>query len=379
MLGTQLATYRSLAATPFYLLGLVLLLLSSVTHAQLDTSYVRMDEYLKHHPDQQKIITAFSEQVRNGSKVLSQPQNKAVRIAVIYPALQSSDYWRRSVLSFEARLKELSIQYEIKPYYSRPSVDVKLQSQQLSQALSWQPDYLVFTLDALRHRRMIERVLSRGKPKLILQNITTPLRQWSTHRPFFYVGFDHASGTNMLADYMLRKNNTRGNYLLLYHSRGYVSAMRGDTFALHAAHYPNIKQVASYYTDGNKKRAHDAVIQTLSTHDDLDFIFASSTDAALGAIDALKETGNLSNVMVNGWGGGAAELEALSRGELDVTVMRINDDNGVAMAEAIKLDLQGKAEKVPHIYSGDIKLIHRDSNTQYIQTLKARAFRYSGQ
>ena len=43
--------------------------------------------------------------------------------------------------------------------------------------------------------------------------------------------------------------------------------------------------------------------------------------------------------LINGWGGGSAELEAIERGDLDVTVMRMNDDTGIAMAEAIKWDL----------------------------------------
>ncbi len=361
------------------LLCLTLLLTTGPSLAQAEVNYVRMGTYLQQHPEQVEITEQFANLVRQPGTPLTATQNKPVRIAVIYPALQTSDYWRRSVASFEARMKELNIRYELKPFYSRPSVDIKLQSKQLNQALNWQPDFLIFTLDALRHRRMIERILVRGKPKLILQNITTPLRQWQRHRPFMYVGFDHAAGTRQIADYMLKKNQFSGSYLMLYFSHGYVSAMRGDTFATEAAIHPAISQVASYYTDGNRKLSRDAVRRTLNEEKDLSFIFASSTDIALGAADALSEAGLKGKVMLNGWGGGAAELAALQHGALDVTVMRMNDDNGVAMAEAIRLDLQGLSEQVPHIYSGDIQLINRETPPEEIKALKARAFRYSEQ
>lgn len=99
-----------------------------------------------------------------------------------------------------------------------------------------------------------------------------------------------------------------------------------------------------------------------------------STDVALGAVDALKELGR-DDVMINGWGGGSAELEALSKGELDVTVMRMNDDTGIAMAEAIKWDLEGKP--VPTVYSGDFEVVTKSDSPERIEALRKRAFRYS--
>lgn len=366
------AFYRLLAT-----LALCLLPLSSVS-AKSNSDYIRMSDYLAQHPDQKAVIGSFSERVRQPGKPLSTQQTRPVRISIIYPALQASDYWTRSVTSFEARLKESGILYELKLFQSRPSVDVTLQSQQLNEALEWQPDYLIFTLDALRHQRMIQRVLSRGTPKLILQNITTPLKQWQQHRPFMYVGFDHAEGTRLIGNKLLAMNDYSGRYLMLYFSHGYVSAMRGDTFAMMAAEHPSVVQSASFYTDGNRERAREAVKRALSTDPDLKFIFASATDIALGAIDALRSTNRLGDIPVNGWGGGSAELEALANGDLALTVMRMNDDNGAAMAEAIRLDLEGSESAVPHVYSGSIELIDQDTSAAGIEALKARAFRYSG-
>ncbi|XKE44877.1 substrate-binding domain-containing protein [Halomonas organivorans] len=345
--------------------------------ARASSEYIRIDDYLERHPEQQALMADFATRVEGPAMPLASSPRRTVRIAVIYPGLQASDYWRRSLASFEARLQALQVPYELKTFLSRPSVDIDLQARQLTTALQWRPDYLVFTLDAVPHLRMIERVLALGSPRLILQNITTPLAAWESSPPFLYVGFDHVQGTRLIADWMLERAGYQGKYLMLYFAPGYVSRMRGGTFAARAAEYPGVEQVAAYYTDGDPDKAYEATLRTLQAHPDLKMIFANSTDVALGALRALRETDRL-DVLLNGWGGGGAELEALTDGGLDVTAMRINDDNGVAMAEAVRMALVSQGARVPHLYAGEIALITRDTSRDEILRLEQRAFRLSG-
>jgi len=338
--------------------------------------YIRVSDYLSNHPEQRQKMQSFSKIVRDKASPLDTTNVKPIKIAIIYPAEQSSDYWRRSVSTLEKRLSELNVSYEINSYFSRPTVDISLQSEQLNSAIAWEPDYLIYTLDALRHQAMIERILLRGKPKLILQNITTPLQQWQQLKPFLYTGFDHEKGTQLLADQMLDQH-PQGKYSMLYFSRGYVSKMRGDTFTQQAASHADLKLVSSYYTKGNSDIAYKATLATLKKTPDVNMIFACSTDIALGAIKALDESNLTNQVTLNGWGGGDREIEALLDGKLDLTVMRMNDDSSVAMAEAIKMDISGQSSNVPHIYSGDIVLLSRNTDKDEINQLKKRAFRYS--
>ncbi len=338
--------------------------------------YIRVGEYLERHPEQQALMADLSARVRGPAVPLSTPPLREIRIAVIYPALQASDYWRRSLASMEARLRALDMPYQLKVYMSRPTVDVNLQARQLTNALQWRPDYLVFTLDTVPHLHMIERVLAMGSPRLILQNVTTPLAEWEDDSPFLYVGFDHEEGSRLIAEWMLEQADYRGKYMTLHFSSGYVSRMRGGTFEAMAARYPALEEVDSYYADGDPERAYRATLQTLEAHPDLKMIFAGSTDVALAALRALRETDRL-DVLINGWGGGSAELEALGPGGLDVTAMRINDDNGVAMAEAMRMVMLGQQARVPAIFAGDIVLVTRDTPPQRIDELKRRAFRLS--
>ena len=348
-----------------------------VNHVHAGDEYIRVQKYMAQHPEQAALMNSFSKQVHAPATPANRQQSRPARVAVIYPALQSSDYWRRSLLSFEQRLKGIGLTYELKTFLSRPSIDAPLQSQQLSEALQWNPDYLVFTLETVRQRRLIEQILAKGHPKLILQNITTPLTNWQSHRPFLYVGFDHAQGTRLLSDWMLKKVNYKADYLMLYFSPGYISEMRGDTFAAEAARHEGVQQVAQYFTNGDRTKAYKATHRALEKHPSINMIYANSTDIALGALDALGEKGLEDKVLLNGWGGGSNELNVLSQGKLDVTVMRMNDDNGIAMAEAIKLDLDGKADQVPHIFAGDIRLLHSGTSTQEVSELKREAFRLS--
>ncbi len=99
----------------------------------------------------------------------------------------------------------------------------------------------------------------------------------------------------------------------------------------------NFALKSSFYTKSDKESAYQAAKISIEKDKDLNFIYACATDVALGAADAIHESGR--DILLNGWGGSSAELEAIEKGDLDVTVMlRMNDDTGIAMAEAIKWD-----------------------------------------
>lgn len=339
--------------------------------------YILAEEYYKNNPKEKNYSDDFIKTVQNKANSIKENKNQPIKIYMIYPGKQVSDYWRRSKQSFEARLNELGIKYELIDFFTKPSVEINKQINGLVSALSHNSNYLIFTLDAKKHFKFISAILNKENPKLILQNITTPLKNLNLKQPFLYVGFDHIIGAEMIAKQYIKEIGTAGNYAVLYGSQGYVSKMRGDKFISYLNKHTSLKLVDSYYTDFNKEKAKLATYDLLKNHKNLKFIYACSTDIALGVVEVLKEKGLQNKIKVNGWGGGSAELEAIHNKGLDFTVMRMNDDNGVAMAEAIKLDLEGNSKKVPLIYSGDFKLVHKNMDSLEIDKFKERAFRYS--
>lgn len=336
-----------------------------------------LSEFFKDFPEERELSARFIQRVQDAATPAATAPRTPARIAVIYPAIQASDYWRRSIVALERRLDELGIRYEVTSQFTLPGEEIREQTRQIAEVLKSDPDYLIFTLDALRHRVLVERLIARGRPKVILQNITTPLRAWGQEQPFLYVGFDHATGTRLLADHVLETRPQPETFAIFYGSKGYVSHARGEPFRLAMAEQPGKRLVASYYVGFDRERARETAAELLKRHPDLGFIYSSSTDIALGVADAIEAAGLTGKVVTNGWGGGSAELDYLAQGRLDVTAMRINDDNGVAAAEAISLDIQGRADEVPLVFAGSFALVSSDDAPQRIEELKRRAFRYS--
>ncbi|WP_375056521.1 substrate-binding domain-containing protein [Zobellella sp. DQSA1] len=336
-----------------------------------------MQDYLARFPEQQSRMAPFVQRIRDPAIRWQGGIDRQVQIAMITPGDQVSDYWRRNKQSISARLDEIALPYRLDYHFNSPHSPVREQEQQLADILAQDPDYLILTLDSRRHQVLIEKLLARGRPKLILQNITTPLKHWQQQQPLLYVGFDHAQGTHQLAATLSQLASPPIHYLMLYGTRGHVSMARGDEFIRQVSDDPRFHLRQRVYTDLDPQKIESAVLQALSDIPNINLIYASTTDIALATIQALKQTDNTAGIMVNGWGGGQEELAALQQGDLDLTVMRMNDDSGVAIAEAIRLDWEGKAELIPGVYSGEFVIVTKDTPRTELERLKAYAFRYS--
>lgn len=167
--------------------------------SQVLNGYWEYQEFLNEFPEQKQLTNALAEAVREKPIPVTSDKKRELKISVVYPGQQISDYWIRNIDAFEKRLDKLNINYQLNQVFTRPNADIKQQSLSLMEALKSNSDYLIFTLDTTRHRKFIEHVLDSKKTKLILQNITTPVRDWDKHQPFLYVGFDHAEGSRKLA------------------------------------------------------------------------------------------------------------------------------------------------------------------------------------
>ncbi|OXS16051.1 sugar ABC transporter substrate-binding protein [Zobellella denitrificans] len=336
-----------------------------------------LQDYLARFPEQQARSEAFSQRIRAPAEPWQGIDNRPVRIAMLSPGGQLSDYWRRNHRSLAARLDEIAIPYRLDSHFVAQHSPIREQERLLADILAQDPDYLVLTLDSRRHRVLIEKLLVRDRPKLILQNITTPLKAWQQRQPLLYVGFDHALGTRQLAASLPALAGAPVHYLMLYGTRGHVSLARGDEFIRLMSGNPDFHLRQQVYTDLEPEKTRAAVLQALSDIPELNLIYASTTDIALASIQALELAGRKADVIVNGWGGGQDELDALRQGRLDLTVMRMNDDSGVAIAEAIRLDREGKTDAIPGVYSGDFAVVTQDTPLAELERLKAYAFRYS--
>jgi autoinducer 2-binding protein LuxP len=63
---------------------------------------------------------------------------------------------------------------------------------------------------------------------------------------------------------------------------------------------------------------------------------------------------------------------------LDATPMRMGDDVGAAVAEAIKYHLEGREDELPRIFLGRITIANDEMSIEEIDALEQEAFRFSG-
>lgn len=326
-------------------------------------------------------INDFKVIVKNKGQLIQESiPAQSVKIAFTTPLKQVSDYWRRSIDSFKGRMNEIGLKYEISEFSTRVDENRKLR-ECVQSALEIEPDYLVLTPNDPGDELIISRLLNRQDIKIIIQNMTIPKNNWKDNPPLMYVGFDQTVGAALIAEEYIKvfKEKSNVTYAMLYHIQGnQVSQLRGDLFNQILQEQKNFKLVSEYYTDGNRKKAYETTLKVLKDSPDIDFIHACSTDIAFGVLDAVKEKRMQNKVMVNGWGGGSNELKSLLNGGLNFTVMRMNDDNGVAMAEVIRLDMVSNPIQKPIVYSGDMVIVRQGMSKKQIMKFKKRAFRYSG-
>lgn len=370
----SIPTHRSPSTSSAAILMLLWILLAGRVQAET-SAYITIAQYLQDHPEQPALMRAFAAQVNADVRPLDPAQLKPVKIAAVYPGAQQSDYWRRNMRALRLRLERLGFEYQFIDRPHAANARFEQQQQAISAALAEDPDYLILTLDDPRKKRLIEQLLTRARPKIILLNITTPLTDWASHQPFLYSGFDHAEGTTLLAETLFKAIDEQPRSIgLLYWKPGYVSQMRGGTFVdLLRARGETLS--ASFYTQSDVATSRRAALQLIANDPQLSVIFACATDVALGAIAAINEQGLKGQIIVNGWGGGEAELEAIQNGDMALTVMRMNDDTAIAIAEAIGNDQTGRP--VPQIYAGRFVAVTREQSTEQLQRLSATAFRYS--
>ncbi|WP_319778141.1 substrate-binding domain-containing protein [Maridesulfovibrio sp.] len=355
---------------------IVFLSLLLLPHMAEADKYYTLDKYIETHPAE-KIREDNFKKIISKNNVQRPGKITPPKIAIVYPGGQVSDYWRRSISSLKNRLNQYGVTPEILIFSIKTSGDPTKHAATFRKALQTDPDYLISTLDAQRHQRMIEPALLSGKPRIILQNITTPLKEWDDKQPFMYVGFDHAEGATILARYFEHKTGGLGNYAVLLPDPGYLNEERGRTFISYMDNKTSLKLVSLFQTGINKEKARLATRNIVRKHPEIKFIYACSTDIALGAVEGLRETGYLGRIMINGWGGGSPEINAIKKGELDVTIMRINDDNVVAIADAIILDLLGKDSQIPLVFSGRFEILEKGISEKRLQQLQQESFRYS--
>lgn len=302
-----------------------------------------------------------------------------IQIALIYPSADTSDFWARNYLAMTKRLEQLGIAFETTEFASR-QVEHSLQSTYANQVVQDADlyDYVIFGPSelAIQGDNIEKLALTDGFASYVWA-FHTPLK-FLEQQPDAWFDFSSAAGALTMCDYMLGR---LGNDVTMAMNRGIpgiTDNQRSGDFKACVEEKGNWTTVYEHYGEYQTEGGFEGTSLILQSYPEATIIHNANTAMAMGSVEAQLAAGKEKDVFSTGWGGTGLELDAIRRGELDATPMRMGDDVGAATAEAIKADLEGRADELPLVFLGRITVAHDEMSAEEIDGLEQEAFRFSG-
>lgn len=302
-----------------------------------------------------------------------------VRIAIIYPSADISDFWVRNYTAMTKRLMELKLPFVIDQYSSR-QIEHALQTQHTRSVLSNKEsyDFVIFGPSELAlQSNNIQKLAASEKFKTFIWAFHTPNPDWE-HQPDAWFDFSSAMGAKVLCNYVTKRLGNNVEFAANRGIPGITDTQRSQGFIdcveENADWVNNYEHFGQYQKSGGS----DGVKLFLDNFPEIQMVHNANTAMTMGAVDELNKANKLSDIFVTGWGGTAKEIEKIKLGELSATPMRMSDDLGVATAESIKLYIQKREQEIPQLYLGRILVAHDKMTHSELDAYTKEAFRYSG-
>lgn len=304
---------------------------------------------------------------------------KPVQIALIYPSADVSDFWARNYLALTKRLDELGINYETTEFASR-QIEHSLQSTYATQVEQDSDlyDYVIFGPSELATQAdNIEKLAGNEGFVTYVWAFHTPLKHFKK-QPAVWFDFSSAYGAQVICSYMIERLGKDITYAMNRGIPGVTDNQRSGDFKDCVAEKGNWTVAYEHYGEYQREGGFAGTNLIMQAYPEATVIHNANTAMAMGSVEAQVAAEKHKDVFSTGWGGTGLELDAIRRGELDATPMRMGDDVGAATAEAIKADLEGRSEELPLVFLGRITVAHDQLSNEEIDNLEKEAFRFSG-
>ncbi len=324
-------------------------------------------------------LEALQEVVGSDAVAFAGTLDAPVQIALIYPSADTSDFWARNYLALTKRLDQLGISYETTEFASR-QIEHSLQSTYANQVAQDADlyDYVIFGPSELAIQAdNIDKLAATDGFATYVWAFHTPLKDLET-QPDAWFDFSSAAGALTMCDYMLGR---LGNDVTMAMNRGIpgiTDNQRSGDFKACVEEKGNWTTVYEHYGEYQREGGFEGTSLIMQAYPEATIIHNANTAMAMGSVEAQVSMGKEKEIFSTGWGGTGLELDAIRRGELDATPMRMGDDVGAATAEAIKADLEGRADDLPLVFLGRITVAHDEMSAEEIDALEKEAFRFSG-
>ncbi|MEO9827210.1 MAG: substrate-binding domain-containing protein [Paracoccaceae bacterium] len=306
-------------------------------------------------------------------------QDAPIQIAMIYPSADTSDFWARNYLAMTKRLDELGITYETTEFASR-QIEHSLQSTYANQVAQDADlyDYVIFGPSELAIQAdNIDKLSGTDGFSTYVWAFHTPLKDLS-NQPNAWFDFSSAAGALTMCDYMISRLGEGVTMAMNRGIPGITDNQRSGDFKACVEEKAGWNTAYEHYGEYQREGGFEGTSLIMQAYPEATIIHNANTAMAMGSVEAQVSMGKEKDIFSTGWGGTGLELDAIRRGELDATPMRMGDDVGAATAEAIKADLEGRADDLPLVFLGRITVAHDEMSADEIDALEKEAFRFSG-
>ncbi len=337
------------------------------------------DHWLPEEVNVEGRVDAIQEVVGGPAVPVSVAVESPVRIALIYPSADVSDFWARAFLALTKRLEQLGIPYETTEFASR-QVEHELQSTYATQVNQDGDlyDFVIFGPSELATQAdNIDKLSANEDFKTFVWAFHTPLKDLET-QPDNWFDFSSSLGAAKMCDFVLERYGRDITYALVRGIPGITDNQRSGEWADCVNERGGWTMAYEHYGEYTREGGSTGTNLIVQAYPEVTFIHNANTAMAMGGMEALIAAGKAADIVSTGWGGTGLELEAIRRKELDATPMRMGDDVGAATAEAIKYHLENRADELPFVFLGRILIAHDGMSAEEIDALEQEAFRFSG-
>ncbi|MEM7299498.1 MAG: substrate-binding domain-containing protein [Pseudomonadota bacterium] len=324
-------------------------------------------------------LEALQKVVGTKAVPFSGTQEKPINIALIYPSADTSDFWARNFLALTKRLDELGIKYKTTEFASR-QIEHSLQSTYANQVAQDADlyDYVIFGPSELAIQAdNIDKLAGNKGFLTYVWAFHTPLKDLK-NQPDVWFDFSSAAGALTMCDYMLKRLGKGVTMAMNRGIPGITDNQRSGDFKACVEKKGGWKTVYEHYGEYQREGGFEGTSLIMQAYPEAKVIHNANTAMAMGSVEAQIAQGKTKEIFSTGWGGTGLELDAIRRGELDATPMRMGDDVGAATAEAIKADLEKRNGDLPLVFLGRITVAHDEMSKDEIDALEKEAFRFSG-
>lgn len=219
--------------------------------------------------------------------------------------------------------------------------DVAIQMNQLRTALNKSPDALGFAaLDSRAAAPLMMEAKRQGIPVVAFDSgVKSPV-------PVSTVATDNQAAAAEAAKHMAEMLDGKGTVGLIIHDQTSGSGInRRDGFVnWMKKNAPNIKLLQPQYSNSDMLKASNIAKAIIASHPDIDGIFASNENSAVGLALAMKATGK-TDIVAIGFDSGKAQIKAIKNGVLDGSITQNPVGMGRKLVETALKAIQG--EEVP--------------------------------